>query len=450
MPNTNRSRHSLSVLVTLCAACTWTVGAHAADAFAADSSWMTGDWGGERTALLDKGVDIQMNYTGESASNVHGGYDKHDHTTKYADQFSLGAAIDLQKLMGWKDTHAMIGLTNRNGDETINSARVSDPRAGGLTASQQIQGRGSVTRLSELWLSKGWFDDRLDIKGGRFAVSDEFAVEDCLFQNLAFCGSQPGNYVNTIYNSPIGQWALRVKYKLTPELYAQVGAFNVNPSNLDNDNGFKLNGAGTTGTYLPVELVWTPTVNRLPGQYSIGYYKSTADAKNTYRDIYGNSAALSGDDYRTNGSRHGMWMIAKQQVTEHNGDASRGLVLYATATFQDKATTEVDSYQKLAMVYKGPFDARPTDTLGLAVARMHASSQYLRNARNENQLTGATYDDANYVPEQHSEYDMELNYGIQATRWLNIMPNLQYIDHPGGVREVQNAFVAGLQVSSQF
>ncbi|MGF6319351.1 carbohydrate-selective porin OprB [Pseudomonas frederiksbergensis] len=27
--------------------------AHAADAFSADSQWMTGDWGGERTRLIE-------------------------------------------------------------------------------------------------------------------------------------------------------------------------------------------------------------------------------------------------------------------------------------------------------------------------------------------------------------------------------------------------------------
>ncbi len=60
------------------------------------------------------------------------------------------------------------------------------------------------------------------------------------------------------------------------------------------------------------------------------------------------------------------------------------------------------------------------------------------------------YEGADYVPEQHTEYDIELNYVIQLTQWLNVRPNLQCIVHPGGVREVQNALVAGLQVQSTF
>ena len=48
---------------------------HAADAFSADSEWMTGDWGGERTKLIEQGIDFKMDYAGEIGSNLHGGFD---------------------------------------------------------------------------------------------------------------------------------------------------------------------------------------------------------------------------------------------------------------------------------------------------------------------------------------------------------------------------------------
>ncbi|WP_213880356.1 carbohydrate porin [Pseudomonas sp. dw_358] len=439
-------QHSLSL--ALLAVCTLSPAAQADDAFAVDSPTMTGDWGGLRTDLANKGIDIQSTYLGEVASNRHGGYDK-SHATRYADQFTLGAAIDLQKLFGWQNAQAMIQLSNTNGD-SLNDDRISDPRAGSLSAAQEISGNGSITRLAELWISKGFFDGALNIKGGRFSYGDDFAVEDCLFENLAFCGSQPGNYVGSVTQGPVSTWGARIKYTLSDELYAQLGVFDVNDRYGDNNNGFKLNGAGTQGALIPVELVWSPTLGKLPGEYRVGYYYSTAKADDLYKDADNQPAAVTGNDYRRDDSQHGWWLIGKQQLTTVNGDASRGLTLYANISGFDAATTEVDSFQKLALVYKGPFDARPTDTLGLAVARLHASKQYLRNARAANADDGLSYDDADYVPEQHSEYDIELNYGIQATQWLNIRPNLQYIAHPGGVREVQNAVVAGLQFQSTF
>lgn len=415
---------------------------HAADAFASDSPWMSGDWGGLRSAWLAQGVDIKLGYTGETSTLLRGGYQHKDRSTRYADQFNAGVDIDLQKLLGWQDAAFSLGLTNRNGANNLNQ-KISAPGAAGMGSTQEIQGRGSVTRLSELWLSKGWLGDAVNIKLGRFAVSDDFAVEDCLFQGLAFCGSQPGNYVNSIYNGPISQWAARLRYRLSPTAYAQVGAFNVNPSNLENDNGLKLNTHGTTGAFTPLELVWSPTINQLPGEYRVGYYHSTAQAEDVYQDQFGQAAATRGNAYRTDATRHGEWVVAKQQLTSVNGDTSRGLTLTASATFQDRNTTAIDSYQKLSLVYKGLWDARPTDTLGAGIARVHASSVYLRNARAVNAAGGD-------LPEQHSEYVAELNYGIQATRWLNIMPNLQYVKDPDGVRQVKNALVLGLQVQSQF
>lgn len=442
------SQRAATLALAICAATCLASGAQAADAFAVSSPWMTGDWGGLRTQWLNQGVDIKLGYHGEAASSLHGGYRKHDRATRYADQFNVGADIDLQKLWGWNDAAFSISLTNRNGDSI--GEKISDPRAVGMGSSQEIQGRGSVTRLSELWLSKGWFDDALNIKAGRFAVSDDFAVEDCLFQSLAFCGSQPGNYVDSIYNGPISQWAARVRYRIGNEVYAQVGAFNVNPSNLENDNGFKLNTAGTSGTLVPVELVWAPVINRLPGEYRIGYYHSTANGTDVYKDDNNQPAAITGNPYRRSDSRHGFWVVGKQQLTSVNGDSSRGLALSASATFQDRDTTPVNSYQKISLVYTGPFDSRPADTLGFGIARVHAGSQLLRNAKAANGQSGLGYTDAGYVPQQHTQYSAELNYAIQATRWLNVMPNLQYIKDPDGVRQVDDALVLGLQVTSQF
>lgn len=437
-----------ALAVTTVTLSSWAVVSQADDAFAVDSRWMTGDWGGLRTELLDKGVDIKMGYVGESASNLRGGYQPHRHVTRYSDQFSLGVKVDLEKLAGWDETEFSFALSNRNGSEL--DEVTSDPRAKSFNATQEINGRGSVTRIGQLWLSKGWLNDKINIKAGRYAVSDEFAAEDCVFQNLAFCGSQPGNYVDSIHNGPISQWAARVRYRFTDEVYGQIGAYNVNPSNLDNDNGLKVHVQGTTGTLVPVELVWTPQINQLPGEYRIGYYHSTAEAPDVYKDINNQPAALTGADYRTNSSRHGSWIVAKQQLTSVAGDSSRGLTVVASATFMDRASTPVDSYQKAALLYKGLFDARPADTIGFGVARIHGSSRFLRNAKTANEVSGATFEDPGYIPEQHTMYVAELNYRAQLTGWLSVLPNLQYLKNPDGQREVDNTWVAGLQVQTQF
>ena len=418
---------------------------YADDAFSADSKWMTGDWGGERTRLIEQGIDIKADYVGEMGANLHGGYNN-DKTARYSVQFGLGVALDLQKLWGWDNTQAKIQLTNRNG-QNISNDRVGDPRAGTLSSSQEVYGRGHMVRLTQLWIQHQFLDGKLDDKPGYFGEGEDFNTFPCEFQNLAFCGSQVGNWATNIwYNWPVSQAALRVKYNISPEFYAQIGAYNQNPSQLEHGNGFKLSGSGTKGTVLPVELVWSPKVNDLPGEYRVGYYKSTAPADDVSVDI-----TSTGKDYRVRDSKHGYWFVVQQQLTTHNGDASRGLHIAANATFHDKATNIVDNYQSLMLVYKGPFDARPKDDIGIGAARIHVNDDVKKSAELINASIGVTdYSDASYSPLRSTEYNYELNYGFHVTNWLTVRPNLQYIAHPGGVDKVDNALVAGLKIQSTF
>ena len=423
---------------------------HAADAFSSDSEWMTGDWGGERTKLIEQGIDIKMDYVGEVGGNLHGGFND-DKTARYADQFGLGVALDLQKLWGWDNTQAKIQFTNRNG-YNISNDRVGDPRAGTLSSSQEVYGRGHMVRLTQLWIQHQFFDNKLDVKAGYFGEGEDFNTFPCDFQNLAFCGSQVGNWATNIwYNWPVSQAAIRVKYNINDELYAQIGAYNQNPSQLEHGNGFKLSGSGTKGTVLPVELVWSPNPNSLPGEYRVGYYKSTADADDVREDVNGLDAATTGDAYRTHNSKHGYWFVAQQQLTSHNGDKSRGLSIAANATFHDKDTNFIDNYQSVMFVYKGPFDARPKDDVGIGAARIHVNNDVKKNAELLNVANGVSdYDNPVFSPIRETEYNYEINYGFHVTNWLTVRPNLQYITHPGGVDEVDNALVAGLKIQSTF
>jgi porin len=37
-----------------------------------------------------------------------------------------------------------------------------------------------------------------------------------------------------------------------------------------------------------------------------------------------------------------------------------------------------------------------------------------------------------------------------VANWLTVRPNLQYVKHPGGVNQVDDAIVAGLKIQSSF
>jgi len=443
-------RHPAFPLLAAPLLCAFAAPTQATALFDSDSPWMLGDWNGSRSELAARGYDFSLDYTGEMGSNLHGGYD-HDRTTRYSDQFAFGSHLDLEKILGWDDTEFQLTITERHGNN-ISNDRITDPRVGGFTSAQEVWGRGQTWRLTQMWIKQKYFDGALDVKVGRFGEGEDFNSFPCDFQNLAFCGSQVGNWVgDSWYNWPVSQWAARVRYNLTPELYAQVGAFEQNPSNLERNNGFKLSGSGTQGAMFPVELVWSPAIRGLKGEYRAGYYYSNANAKDVYRDDNDQSAALSGQNYRSRSSKHGFWLGAQQQVTSLASDHSRGLSVFANATLHDKKTNAIDNYVQAGVVYKGPFDARAQDDIGFALARVHVNPAYRKNAEAHNRAAGIDdYDNPAFLPVQDTEYSAELYYGIHLANWLTLRPNLQYIRHPGGVHEVDDALVGGLKIQSHF
>lgn len=298
---------------------------------------MFGDWGGTRSTLKDEGVDFQLNYTSESASNFSGGYDKHT-TARYSDQWQVGTTLDLDKLLNWKDTVFQLTVTNRDGNNISNDA-VGDPRSGTLSSSQEVWGRGQTTRLTQFWISQGYFNDTLNIKLGRVTVGEDFDSMNSNFQNLAMGSGEAGNWRgDRWYNWPVSQWGGRIKLNITPEVYAQVGIYNQNPSNYDSDKGFRMDVTGTVGNLIPVEVGWKPTLgpDKLPGKYALGgYYSSTKGS--VYNSGYVDNG---GEAYSRQAHAYGGYFLIQQQVTSVDGDKNRGLTVVLQGVMNDKKTAK--------------------------------------------------------------------------------------------------------------
>ncbi|GAB2794888.1 carbohydrate porin OprB [Halomonas shantousis] len=413
--------------------------AQAYSIFDPDSPWMLGDWGGTRSNLERQGLEFDLRYISESAWNAHGGYD-HDRTVRYSDQWTAGLSLDLDTLFGLPNASFQFTLTNRNGDD-LTADRLVNPAGGSVSSVQEVHGRGNVTRITQLWYRQKFFDEALDFKIGRIPVSDDFATFSSNFQNLFLGGSQPGNQAGAIwYNWPVSQWATRVRWNATPEYYVQLGVFDLNPSNLDPDHGLDLKHSGTTGALIPVEFGWTPELggDSLPGQYKIGGYYSTAEATDYTAD-----RQEATQDYRM-----GLYYVVNQQVTTHHGDASRGLSLFSMGTWNDQDTAYIDKYVSVGMNYNGPFDARPKDDFGIGLAWANVNEHYDAYMRRDEASLGGQ-PSPGPRPAQGEEYDAEIYYGFHVANWLVLRPNVQYVVHPGGVNDTDDALVGGLMVKAE-
>jgi porin len=413
-------------------------GANAQDV--ASRPYLLGDWDGVRARLADRGVTFSIGYGSQVAHNASGGDER---LTRYADQWLFGATLDLDKLWGWMGGTFQVTLTDRNGRNLG-----ADGNIGTSMLVQEIYGRSQTWHLTQFWLEQGWLQDRLQIKVGRLTVGEDFANFSCDFQNLTFCGSQPGNLVSSYWiNWPTSQWAARIRLRSTQHTYLQVGAYQVNPRYLDDHyarhNGWKLDSPrGTTGTLVPLEVGWLPSVDGRPGSYKIGVWYNSSDGADLYADANNDPRGVTGLESLRRSGQFGAYLNFRQQLTGSPG--VQGATAFLNISQADRNTARLDGQIALGVQYQGPF-SRPADAIGIAFGATHNNGRYARFVLQNNLRTGQ-----NVVAGGGYEYVGELYYSWSPIPSVFLRPNLQYIVHPGGTDQNSNAFVIGLKSGVSF
>ncbi|MBO3661536.1 carbohydrate porin [Acinetobacter variabilis] len=397
--------------------------AQAESAFDSQGQYLLGDWNRKRTELAQQGIKFEANLLTDTAYLADGGRNEGADPLTSA-QLWLGTQLDMEKLAGWDGVTVRAVATARQGQST--SVRDLQGDAAQWANVQGTFGRGNQdSRLTELSIEKNYKEQGLSIKAGRLGLGMDFNVMACDFASTAFCAAQMGKWQGNIWmNTPVAQWGARVKQQLNPEVAVQVGVYEFNP---DNGNGAKegqgwsLDTDNADGVTIPAEVIWTPKslVNGLPGSYRVGGMYNTADDVANQKDV----ATGEGKNRTFAG-----WLAVEQQLTS-TGNGRQGLHSFANFTWHDRDTNKVDNSQQLGLKYIGLVDSQPNDILGLAVNRVHVNDRFA---------------DSRPVYDASAEYNIELNYSYNATKWLMLRPNLQYVINPGSSNQVDNALVLGL------
>lgn len=427
-----------SIVYTLGILATMTGSVVHADGFPANQ-YITGDWGGERAKLADEGVTFKLGYFSEGAKNTSGGK---RHTTAYADQFFLGSYFDLDKLIGWRGAELKVEITDRNGTLINNEAGMPF-----LLQSQQIYGRGNVTRLTQFSLTQKLFDDHLSVKVGRIYPSADFFAMSCAFQHLTFCSGGSSNYINSSwYGDPLSALGAQVTFTPDKHWYFKAGGYNNNEDALSTSHGLRLwPSGGWTGTMLVGEVEYKADYgNGIDGDYRVGVVRNDSSASKIY-DEAGFPAGLTTAPVASVSESHAFYVNLEQQV--YRTASGGGLRMFASMIHPDKRISQVGEVLAFGGFITGPFASRPHDRIGLALGRNAVSSELTAAQRQYNQLRPAG---ASAVGVQRYEYVVELNYNIALTPGIEVMPSIQYVRHPDGLANVANATVLGAQLSLNF
>lgn len=395
---------------------------------------LTGDWGGERQALEQKGITLSGDYVSETASVVKGGQSR---GTRYAQQIRIGATFDFNKL--FNTTHAgtlQLTINDRRGRSA------SADLVGNRLPIQEIYG-GLYTRLSELSYANTLLTPQLKYKVGLLSMGNDFATLPimCSFMNAGFCGhplslsggSGWGNY-------PSAHFGGELSYQFDDSWTIQTAVFNVNPQMSSRSaRAFKPIGPGTTGYIMPLELIYNLHA-ALPGLYKVGYYYDSS-----------NVARIDDSEIRAQ-KRWGAYLLADQTLWQSPSVPRRNLHIFGQATTTDGATSPFRHWYSTGLVLNAPFETRPDDSVAIGFGRAVYNSHSRANAIEKLEASGAAAAADQLSGLGIGEELAEVDYNVQVTPWMSLRPGVQYIKNPGAFanEKIKNTWVTGVQLKLKF
>lgn len=469
MNDSSLYRSAAAALVTIASMAYAAAPAAAADSGAADqpeapsrSIWernsLTGDWGGARTALSGHGLDVALNYTGETFGVLSGGLRREQ---SYEGRVELSLDGDLQKLMNWEGAKAHFTIYNIH-----NGGRNTAQNVGSIADPSNIDAY-RTTRLFTAWLEQSLFHDRFSIRLGQLAADDEFLTSDTaaglVNGTFGWAGLLAANMTNGGPAYPLATPGVRLKFQANDRLTALVGVFNGDPAGRDcDDNPQKCNRHGTKfpldgGTLLIGELQYRSNQSKdatgLPGTYKLGtWYSDNKFADQRYGlDASGATVSLADpalDRSKNHRGDWGLYGVADQMIWRGHDSSVNA---FARGGFSPSNRNLIAYYVDGGLGWKGPFAGRPDDTLTFGVAYAKISGDAVSADRDALAISGPPY------AVRSSETVLELNYTARITPWWTIQPDVQYIIHPNGgqnpddpTRGLNHAFVAGIRTTIAF
>src|ERR1700761_6771054 len=312
------------------------------------------------TTLDNYGVHLRGSVLNETAENPSGGV--HQGSTNVG-QAQIGADFDLDRIAGIPG--ASVHVTEYH---DYGSSLSLNDIGNGVRGQEIYKNPYNIFHFGLFTYEQKLLDDRIDIAVGRTATSAYFGHLDlaCRFMSGTNCG------IPALINSeagfsllPSATWGGKVSYQITPNLYAMVGAFEVNASVQDTD-GFNWSISKATGVTVPVEFGYGTTfkTDAYPFDIKLGGYYSDGGHTDPYFNTAGRSLGTFGGTAANVGERTGAYLLGDKTVWHSRSSDSYVTLLAGYSKPFD--TSEVYTDQVFAgAVWSGPLADRPKDSIGL-------------------------------------------------------------------------------------
>jgi porin len=438
-------RSPAAVLATVAAILTAPLAAMAQDGVAATTApagekaaglWqrdtLTGDWGGMRSALEEKGFQIGVVYTGEALGNPAGGV---GHGAIYEGRLETALDVDLEKAAGWTGAAFHVNAYQ------IHGRGLSANYLGNnlLTASNIEASR--ATRLFDLWLQQKLFDGALSVRVGQLAADDEFVTSEygATFVNGTF--GWPGLLAADAASGgpayPLATPGIRVAVMPSDALTLSAAVFNGNPAGPGSGNPQLRDDSGTSfrigdGAFAIAEAAYARNQDKDAAGLAATYKLGAFYQRGRFDDLRYDDGGLALADPASSGRpavRHthfGFYAVVDQMIWRREAGSDQGLGVFARVMGDPTAANQVAFYADGGVNYKGLLAERPDDMLGVAFAYAGISGEARGADGDTRRFTGTDR------PIRDFEAVLEVTYKAQVAPWWTLQPDLQLIFHPGG------------------
>ncbi len=396
-------------------------------------NYLSGNWGGFRDQLEKDGISFKPDWTGEVLGNPSGGAKRGLISDGV---FELPLVLNLDQLTdgALKDTTFRVNAFYNYGPN-LSSGFVGD-----FSGTSNISAYNTL-RLDELWIQKGFWDNKVTVKIGNQAIDYEYFISN---SGALFIGSTFGTFTflaNNIPDAPVYPLAspgVRVKVQPDPHYYAMAGVYGLDDGSLPSVNNtsgtrFSLNAA--SGMLVLSEVGYLlnqgPNETGLQGSYRLGSFVDTGNFRTfESQEEIGAPTDIPRGGPGGAGATYAIYGVVDQQVY-HQGP--RMVSLFCRCGGAPTNTNFVNFYAEGGCNCTGLIPGRDNDVAGVAIGRSHVSQDY----------SVAQIADSN--PPSSAETFLEATYQVQLAPWWNIQPDAQYIVTPGGVAGSHNALVLGVR-----
>jgi porin len=361
----------------------WLQGSHA-----------TGDWGGARTWLGERGLTIDLAYTGEVLAGLHGGLVRR---ATYHGGVDLGLTFETEKAGLWSGGKIYLLAQNEHGQG------LSDTTVGALQSVSNLESP-PLTQLSELWFEQTLFDGLLTLRFGKQDANRDFASPRYggNFVNNAF-GALPNVPMPSFPTPGLGGVIL---VEPSPYLILRAGAYEGQPR--IGSFGFDSAAAPGAGVFAIASVGIRHVFGvdrRHGGTTNVGLWHHNGAFPEVSADphppqVWGNT---------------GVTLVHDEHVyaSPKDKDSSAGLHVFFRASLAQPSRNNTDRYFGGGVSYHG-FRWRRDDTLGIGLGSLHVQRPLLGS------------------PAPGTETFVEMFYKARLTPWLSLEPDFQIFHQPGG------------------